>query len=114
MNFDLEPRYLEIQARARALAQQVEPVAAEADERNEVHPAVLEALRTSGLSTLMVPAEFGGQDERPDPLAICVVREALMATSAHLDSLFALQGIGSYAISVGGSQAQRESARAIT
>jgi len=108
MNFDLEPRYLEIQARARALAQQVEPIAAEADERNQVHPVVLEALRDSGLSALMVPAEFGGQDERPDPLAICVVREALMATSAHLDSLFALQGIGSYAISVGGTQAQRE------
>ncbi len=108
MNFDLEPRYLEIQARARALAQQVEPVAAEADECNQVHPVVLEALRDSGLSALMVPAEFGGEDERPDPLAICIVREALMATSAHLDSLFALQGIGSYAISVGGSQTQRE------
>lgn len=108
MNFELEPRYLEIQARARELARQVEPVAAEADECNEVHPAVLEALRASGLSTLMVPAEFGGQDERPDPLAICIVREVLMATSAHLDSLFALQGIGSYAITVGGTQAQRE------
>ncbi len=31
-----------------------------------------------------------------------------MATSAHLDSLFALQGIGSYAISCGGSTEQRE------
>ncbi|UCG72882.1 MAG: acyl-CoA dehydrogenase family protein [Chromatiales bacterium] len=108
MNFELEPRYLEIQGRARELAQQVESVAAEADECNTVHPAVLEALRASRLSELMVPAEYGGRDKRPDPLAICVVREALMATSAHLDSLFALQGIGSYAITVGGSQSQRE------
>ena len=30
-----------------------------------------------------------------------------MATSSHLDSLFALQGIGSYAITVGGSAEQR-------
>jgi acyl-CoA dehydrogenase len=30
-----------------------------------------------------------------------------MATSSHLDSLFALQGIGSYAITVGGSPEQR-------
>jgi acyl-CoA dehydrogenase len=73
-----------------------------------VHPGVLAALRQSGLSTLMVPAAYGGRFERPDPLAICLVREVLMGTSSHLDSLFALQGIGSYAISVGGSEAQRQ------
>jgi acyl-CoA dehydrogenase len=55
----------------------------------------------------MVPAEFGGRAKQLDPLAICIVREALMATSSHLDSLFALQGIGSYAITVGGSPEQR-------
>jgi acyl-CoA dehydrogenase len=108
MNFDLEPRYLKIQAQGRALAHTVEPIAAEADECSVVHPQVLAALKDSGLSALMVPAKYGGRDPQPDPLAICLVREALMATSAHLDSLFALQGIGSYAISVGGSAEQRE------
>jgi acyl-CoA dehydrogenase len=43
-----------------------------------------------------------------DPLAICIVREILMGTCSHVDSLFALQGIGSYAITAGGSAAQRE------
>jgi acyl-CoA dehydrogenase len=108
MNFDLEPRYLEIQAQARALANAVEPIAAEADEFNTVHPDVRAALEDSGLSALMVPAAYGGRDSQPDPLAICLVREVLMATSAHLDSLFALQGIGSYAISCGGSTEQRK------
>lgn len=108
MNFDLDPKYLEVQAEARALAQAVEPVAIEADESSEVHPAVLAALQTSGLSELMVPARYGGREERLDPLAICVAREALMATSAQLDSLFALQGIGSFAITAAGSPAQRE------
>jgi acyl-CoA dehydrogenase len=55
----------------------------------------------------MVPAEYGGRSERIDPLAICVAREVLMATSSHADSLFALQGIGSYAITTAGSAAQR-------
>jgi acyl-CoA dehydrogenase len=108
MNFDLEPKYLAIQAEARDLARAVEPLAQQADEMSEVHPGVLAALRQSGLSTLMVPAAYGGRFERPDPLAICLVREVLMGTSSHLDSLFALQGIGSYAISVGGSEAQRQ------
>jgi acyl-CoA dehydrogenase len=107
MNFELDPEYLEIQGQARELAKSIEHLAAEADACNDIHPAVLAALKASGLSKLMVPAEHGGRSDRLDPLAICVVREVLMATSSHLDSLFALQGIGSYAITVGGSADQR-------
>jgi len=107
MNFTLDAEYLEVQQQARELAASIAPLAAEADASNDIHTGVLSALKASGLSELMVPAEFGGRSEQPDPLAICVVREVLMATSSHLDSLFALQGIGSYAITVGGSPEQR-------
>jgi len=108
MNFELDAPYLEIQRQARDFARAIEPIAVEADEMSEIHPGVLAALRESGLSDLMVPAEYGGRTERLDPLAICIVREVLMATSAHADSLFALQGIGSYAITAAGSVEQRE------
>ena len=109
MNFELDASYLEIQQQARDFACAIEPIAAEADEMSEIHPGVLAAFRESGLSDLMVPEEYGGRSERLDPLAICVVREVLMATSAHADSMFALQGIGSYAITVAGSPDQRSS-----
>ena len=109
MNFNLDPKYLEIQEQAREFARSIEPLADEADESSEVHPGILAALRESGLSELMVTTEFGGRFERLDPLAICVVREVLMATSSHADSLFALQGIGSYAITVAGTTDQRSS-----
>src|SRR5699024_9423966 len=33
-----------------------------------------------------------------------VVREALMYSSAHLDSMFGMQGVGSYSLSAGGSE----------
>jgi len=56
----------------------------------------------------MVPREYGGRFEHVDPLAICIVREALMAVSSHADSLFALQGIGSFAITASGSTAQKQ------
>jgi acyl-CoA dehydrogenase len=108
MNFDLDPKYLDIQAQAGALARSIEHVAAEADEMNEVHPVVLEALRKSSLSRLMVPAEYGGASEKLDPLAICLVREVLMSTSCHADSLFSMQGIGSYALTIGGSDDQKK------
>jgi acyl-CoA dehydrogenase len=105
--FELDSPYLAIQNEAREFARRIEPIAAEADESSEVHAGVLAALRGSGLCQLMVPAEYGGRSDRIDPLAICVAREALMATSSHADSLFALQGIGSYAITTAGSDAQR-------
>ncbi|MFL3647258.1 MAG: acyl-CoA dehydrogenase family protein [Cellvibrionales bacterium] len=107
MNFNLDEKYLTIQKRALKLAREIEPMAVEADASSVVHQGVLKALQASGLCQLMVPAEYGGIYDTIDPLAICVVREAMMATSSHLDSLFALQGIGSYAITVAGSAEQR-------
>jgi acyl-CoA dehydrogenase len=107
MNFELEPKYLKIQQQARDLAQSIDHLACEADASNVLHPGILEALQSSGMSDLMVPTEYGGRFDQVDPLAICVVREVFMATSSHLDSLFALQGIGSFAITVGGTPEQR-------
>ncbi|MGI9229046.1 MAG: acyl-CoA dehydrogenase family protein [Gammaproteobacteria bacterium] len=107
MNFELDPMYLELQRQTLDLTRSIEPIACEADASNEIHPGILDALKHSGLSDLMVPAKYGGRFEKIDPLAICVVREAMMATSSHLDALFALQGIGSYAVTVAGSDEQR-------
>jgi len=107
MDFKLDAKYLEIQEQARAFARAVEPIAVEADEMSELHPGLLAALRESGLAELMVPAEHGGRLDQLDPLAICLVREVLMGTSANADSLFAMQGIGSYAITAAGSPDQR-------
>lgn len=107
MNFDLDPEYLDYQKEARALADSIEDIAFEADAMSEIHPGILKALQESGLSSLMVPAAYGGRLEKVDPLAICVVREVFMGVSSHLDSLFALQGIGSYALTVAGSDEQR-------
>lgn len=107
MSFELDDEYLEIQSEARELAASVESIAAEADASNVIHPGILAALRSSNLGDLMVTEQYGGRFQKIDPLAICVVREALMASSSHLDSLFALQGIGSYAITVGGTDEQR-------
>ncbi len=40
-------------------------------------------------------------------MAVCLIREALMGTCSHADSLLALQGIGSYALALAGSEEQR-------
>lgn len=108
MSFALSDIHLAIQQEARELAASVAHLATAADERSSVDPEMLAALQRSGLGELMVPAAYGGRFERVDPLSVCVAREQLMAVSSHLDSLFALQGIGSFAISTGGTPQQRE------
>ncbi|AEA24778.1 Butyryl-CoA dehydrogenase [Pseudonocardia dioxanivorans CB1190] len=107
MWFGLGPAERALQEEARAVAASVADIAAEADAMSEIHPGIREALRASGLSALMVPAAYGGRPESVDPLAVCLVREVFMRASSHLDSMFALQGIGSYAITVGGTDEQR-------
>jgi acyl-CoA dehydrogenase len=103
-----ETRYEELRERAAALATELAPFAAEADARSTVHPGVRAALARSELARVTVPAGYGGVGEGVDPYAVCVVREVLMGTSCHADSLFALQGIGSFALSLGGSPAARQ------
>lgn len=98
--FDLPSDYQDIRDAAAQLADSLRPVAARADEADRIDPDVAAALRQSGLCELTVPQRYGGRYERVDSLAVTVAREALCGVSAHLDSLFALQGIGSYALAV--------------
>jgi acyl-CoA dehydrogenase len=103
----MNTRYGRIQKAARALAAKAEPYAVEADRSSDLHQGALRDLRASGLVRLAVPSEWGGTFKSVDPVAICVVREILMPASAHLDSLFAMQGIGSYPITVAGTPEQK-------
>lgn len=108
MQFSLDEKYLNIQKTARSLCESIGHIAAEADESSTVHPEIHSALKSSELCRMTVPTEYGGSFDKVDPLAICLTREVMMTTSCHLDSLFALQGIGSYAITVAGSEEQRQ------
>jgi acyl-CoA dehydrogenase len=109
MSFELPEHHEQLRQRARAVGEKVRDRAGEADAATDVDPVMLAALRESGLAALTVPAAHGGAAEQVDSLAVTVVREAFGGVSAHLDSLFAMQGIGSYALAVGASERiQRE------
>jgi acyl-CoA dehydrogenase len=106
--FELPAQYLELQTAARELAGSCTDISARADESDQVDPETRARLKASGLTRVMVPAEYGGRFSRVDSLAATVVREALAYESAHLDSVFAMQGIGSYAVSVGAADNVRK------
>ena len=106
--YTLPERYRELQEEARALTARVTGWSARADESDGVDPDMRRELAASGLAALTVPAAYGGRFEQVDSLAVTVVREVLAGESAHLDSLFAMQGIGSFGLSTGGADAVKE------
>src|SRR5260370_15645939 len=106
--YELPQRCRTLHAEARELAASVADRAAVADEAARVDPVMRERLAASGLAAVAVGAEYGGRFERVDSLAVPVVREALAGASAHLDWLFALQGIGSYPGAAGGRAPARK------
>jgi acyl-CoA dehydrogenase len=109
MSFELPDRHRELLDRAREVADKVRWRATEADAAVDVDPVMRDVLRESGLAGLTVPAAHGGLDDRVDSLAVTVVREAFGGVSAHLDSLFAMQGIGTYGLALAASERiQRE------
>jgi acyl-CoA dehydrogenase len=106
--FELPKRYRDLQDEARTLALSVADRADIADESDSIDPVMRAALSKSGLAGVMVGQEYGGRFEKVDSLAATVVREQLAGVSGHLDSLFAMQGIGSFPVSTGGSDAVRK------
>jgi acyl-CoA dehydrogenase len=61
----------------------------------------------AGFLRYCVPAEWGGALPHLDSRALCVLRESLAAHDGLADFAFAMQGLGSGAITLGGSDALR-------
>ena len=64
-------------------------------------------LGTAGYLRYCVPSTWGGALETVESRSLCVLRESLAAHDALADFAFAMQGLGSGAISLGGSDALR-------
>jgi len=82
----------------------------DADDRARTREAA-RALADAGLLAYCVPERFGGAPVgAPDGLdtrALTLVREALGWADGLLDTAFAMQGLGSYSITLAGSDAQK-------
>lgn len=93
----------------RKLAKQAEAIArgrvreefADEDERHA--RALTEALARSGLLDYSTGEQASGPSERLDVRALCVIRERLSYESGLADLMFAMQGLGSFPITLAGS-----------
>jgi len=66
------------------------------------------ALGAAGLTRNAVPAAFGGMSETLDVRSLCLIREHLAYRSGLADFVFAMQGLGSGAISLFGTPEQKQ------
>lgn len=70
--------------------------------------ALVKALGRDGWLRYCVPAAFGGVHETLDVRSLCLIRETLGRHSGLADFAFAMQGLGSGAISMFGSEALKK------
>lgn len=96
---------LEERLQAFVDAQAADPVD-ESDERAATRTYV-RRLADAGLLRMMVPAEHGGEHERPLATPVCLARQWLSRHSGALDTAFVMQGLGSYPVTQAGSPALR-------
>jgi acyl-CoA dehydrogenase len=101
--------------RHRALADEVERFAADAlpdldedaAEADATCRKLVARLAEAGLLRHAVPAACGGSCERLDVRSLCLIRETLARFAALADFTFAMQGLGSGAITLFGAEEQR-------
>jgi acyl-CoA dehydrogenase len=100
----LEPRQVALQDAARQALQDADPPAI------GVEPATALAARLtrSGYYRHLVPKAFGGETDQLEVRAVCALREELAYRNPGLDSVFAVQGLGSYPVTLAGTDAQKK------
>jgi alkylation response protein AidB-like acyl-CoA dehydrogenase len=105
-----ERHHAELDARVEAFAAAEIGPRAEAAESGDVNDAArsfIASLAKASILRLLVPRAHGGEFDEPDLRAICVTREHLASASGVADSVFAVDGLGAYPISIAGSEALR-------
>ncbi len=65
------------------------------------------SLAAAGILRYCVPAQYGGALDQLDSRALCLIRETLAYHDGLADFAFAMQGLGSGAITLAGSEEQR-------
>lgn len=102
----LDPGHAEIASEAAEVAADIArlPVAHDDDDARVQSREILRRLGRARLPRHVVPAAWGGVEDGPQLRACCLVRETLAAASPLADSVFALQGLGSMPITLGGSE----------
>jgi alkylation response protein AidB-like acyl-CoA dehydrogenase len=101
MSVFLDERHLELRRRAQAWADAA-ALDGEPDPRG-----LVQQLATAELLRACVPSAYGGLREKVELRDLVVARAALAYRSSLADTMFAMQGLGSYPVTLAGSDEQK-------
>ena len=103
-----DPDHEELRQRVRAWVETnlLAVSGAEADIEDEARRLV-KSLGEAGFTRHAVPKAYGGVRETVHARDLCILREELARGSALADTMFAMQALGSYPITLAGNEAQK-------
>src|SRR5215831_5936669 len=93
----LESQHQKLRRQLRAKFANLRP-----DETDADGTALAKLVRGLDIYRYLLPAEFGGFGERPDVRTLCLIRDELAYRHPAADSVFAVQGLGSFPIFLAG------------
>lgn len=107
MDFTFDPKQKELVELAREIAQkEIAPRALEIDKTSVMDPELLEILKSSGMTSLSVPKEYGGAGL--DLLTSAIIAEELGKGCAGVATICAANALASYPILIGGNDDQKK------
>lgn len=100
--------HLALRERVRAWVE-ANLIAGSAGEKNLEDEArrLVKQLGAAGFTQHSVPRAYGGAREKVEARDLCILREELARGSALADTMFGMQGLGSYPITLAGSDEQK-------
>jgi acyl-CoA dehydrogenase len=100
--------HLELRQRVRAWVE-ANLIGGSAGEKNLEDEArrLVKQLGAAGFNRHAVPRGYGGARDKVEARDLCILREELARGSALADTMFAMQGLGSYSITLAGSDEQK-------
>ena len=106
MDFSLSPEEEQLRLKVRRLAvEALAPIADEVDEMDYVSPLVVGLLAGEDLFRYVIPEGYGGFGIRA--VNICIIREELARICSQADTTFVMQGLGTYPITLAGTEEQK-------
>ena len=107
MNFNFDSEQLAMQKMAADFAKnEIVPVAAEYDEKDEMPVDLMREMVKQGFSSITIPEEYGGGGM--DELTVCLVTEELGAGCAGIATAIGANSLACYPILIAGNEEQKK------
>ena len=104
MNFELSPEEKQLQEETRRFVdQEIRPIVPDIEKKKISPKEIFRRMAAQGIFCILIPKEYGGVYENVKSLPICIAREELARGYNFAAAAFAVQGLGSYPLVLGGS-----------